>query len=349
MTVGQADDFGGSLTVRLGVEGARIATVDIVSTRPANASRVFIGRSPAEVSVMMGRIFSLCACAQTVAGLEALEQAQGLVLAPAHGAARNLLRLAEMLSQTALRLSLDWPRLLGLALEPDIARACLRAEQTLEQALFAGAVWKSPGSVSFSPDLAAIGEHIESLKHLVDMAVAQNGLADRLRQAVADQGLDDFGRLMNGAVALREDGAVNRRWGDVRVKSVRDAHGLGLATRLEARVADLSALPYEMLEVAKVLGPGEAYNSEVMADGVGAAEVQTARGALSHTVTLKGGLVASYGIDAPTDANFAPDGPVAAGLLGADAIDMDDLMRAAELHVMAIDPCVECKVEVDHA
>jgi uptake hydrogenase large subunit len=37
--------------------------------------------------------------------------------------------------------------------------------------------------------------------------------------------------------------------------------------------------------------------------------------------------------------NFAPTGPVATGLIGARA----DLL-AAELHVLAIDPCVACSV-----
>ena len=45
--------------------------------------------------------------------------------------------------------------------------------------------------------------------------------------------------------------------------------------------------------------------------------------------------------EAPTEANFAPGGAAEAGLKGAAAD-----ARAAELHVLAIDPCVAAVVEI---
>ena len=76
------------------------------------------------------------------------------------------------------------------------------------------------------------------------------------------------------------------------------------------------------------------------------AEVETVRGALRHRIRIEDGRIADYAISAPTEANFRLGGPVEAGLLGAAAAGIES---AARLHVLAIDPCVEFTVEVDHA
>ena len=78
--------------------------------------------------------------------------------------------------------------------------------------------------------------------------------------------------------------------------------------------------------------------------GEGAATVETARGLLTHRVRVERGIVTACQTFAPTDANFAPDGPVVTGLTGQP---LDPV--AARLHVFAIDPCVACSVEVANA
>ena len=350
MPYGGANDLSSTITVRMGVRDAHVTAVDVVSTRLADASKVFVGRTPVQAAQMVGMLFSLCARAQTVAGLEALEQAQDIALAPPHARARDVMRLAEMLSQTALRLCMDWPRLLRLPPEPVVVRACLSAEAALERALFANALWKTPGGASFSPDVQAVLDQISSLVRLVGMTVLradQDGLAEQLRRAVSREHLQSFGALNDEA--RREDGALVRRWNDARVREACDVYGLGLRARLEARLADMTALLDEMAEAAQGLEPGKAFDQKARDSGVGEAHVQTARGVLTHRVTVKDGLIADYVIDAPTDANFAPDGSVVMGLLGADATDSGALMCAAELHVLAIDPCVRFAVEIGHA
>ncbi|RME17768.1 MAG: hypothetical protein D6801_02755, partial [Alphaproteobacteria bacterium] len=109
-----ACDIGGSLTLRLFARGGTVARAEIVSTRPVNAARVFVGEEISAVCARIGQIFSLCGVAQTVAALRAGEAA--LAITPAAGveAGRDLARLAEMFTQTAMRLGLHWPRLLGL-------------------------------------------------------------------------------------------------------------------------------------------------------------------------------------------------------------------------------------------
>lgn len=347
MPVGEGSDFGGAIHVRLDVRGARVRAVNIRSTRLQAASQVLLGHTPSEATAMIGRLFSLCSQAQTIAGLQALEQAGQVALSTPHAVARTLLRQAEMLSQTALRLGMGWPKVLGVALAPEVVRACLGAEQKLERAVFAGAPWKVPGGVTFAPDLDAVHDSLVQLAVSIDKTMQHDGLADQLRHALAQFRIEGFGA---GAVpGNHEDGALSRRWDDERVRKARHGHGLGLLARLEARLADMVCLPKDMSQAAATLASGEAAEVPSDASGTGCAVVETARGKLEHRVTLKDGLITSYAIAAPTDINFAPDGPVAMGLMGVDASQEDAMRRAAELHVLAVDPCVGCTVEVRHA
>lgn len=318
MPDGQLEDFGGHIHVRLGVAQGRVADVAISSSRPRGAARVFVGRTPAESVPMLGALFSLCGRAQTIAGLQALERAQGLHAAPAQASARDLLRLSEMLSQTALRLCLDWPRLLGVAPAAAAARACLAVEAALEKAVFGGPGWKVPGGVAFAPDRAAARATIDSVSALMDEAALSGPLARQLRHALADAGLRDFG-----------------------------GPDTGLLARLDARLAMMAVLPARMRTALDGAAPGDTPVPDApKTDGSGAATVETARGPLTHSARVAGGVIADYEIHAPTDDNFLPGGPVAQGLLGADATAPDAFRRAAELHVLAADPCVRFTLEI---
>ena len=340
-------DFGGAIHIRLDVKGGRVAAVDVRSTRPPEAAQVFRGRRPADVARMMGLIFSLCGRAQTVCALEALEQAQGLSHTPETARARDAMRLAEMLSQTTLRVCLDWPRLLDVPPRPEIARACLDTERGLEQALFAGADWRMPGGIAFSPDLDGARAELQELTVLLD-EVVQGDLADKLRAALAKARLEGFG----AAESVREEdeiGALKRQWRAAAVAGARAAHGSGLLARLEARLADVFVLLGDLDVALSETHMSDAPVQSAAADGTGRACVETARGPLTHSVTLKDGVVQQYVIDAPTDVNFAPDGVVARGLLDAAGGDEAHLKAAAELFALAVDPCVACHLEVDHA
>lgn len=133
------------------------------------------------------------------------------------------------------------------------------------------------------------------------------------------------------------------------VAKARDHYGVGLRVRLLARLADLRDLPRAMLNTIEKLAPCEACPDEPTPEGEGSATVETSRGALTHKVALQDGIVFDYSIEAPTDANFSNDGVVATGLMGADATNLEALKRAAELHVLAVDPCVRCALEINHA
>ncbi|NTV97153.1 MAG: hypothetical protein HGA75_17355 [Thiobacillus sp.] len=77
------------------------------------------------------------------------------------------------------------------------------------------------------------------------------------------------------------------------------------------------------------------------------AAVETSRGLLIHALRLHDGRIAQYRIVAPTEWNFQPGGPLAAAL--AALPDGDDLDTRARRLALAMDPCVDYRVEVEHA
>jgi hypothetical protein len=325
-------DIGGDIRVLLTVSGGRVEHADIRSTRPKNAARVFNGKSPAGLTREIGAVFSLCGRAQTIAALRAAEAALGIPSDPSVEAARNALRHAEMISQSAMRLCLFWPRALGLAPEPGLVRLALETERAMITGLFGGAGWTRPGAATIEP-APALDEVIERLAEAVDEFCG----GTPLRQELARLGLEGFGALPEGMDP--EEGAFARQWDDERTAEARAAYGPGLAARLEASLTDLLALPGWLLAGVSAVSASEE-RAPARNSGMGMSEVETARGRLVHRVSVTDGLVSSCELSAPTEANFRPGGPVTAGLIGADAKDRARLELAAQLHVLAIDPCV---------
>ncbi|GGD43477.1 hypothetical protein [Sinisalibacter lacisalsi] len=322
-------DIAGTIRVTLTPENGRVGGVVIASTRPVAAARMFEGLQAAEMTRRIGRVFSLCGAAQTVAALDAVEQALGIAPAPGVAAAREAARLAEMLTQTVMRLALHWPRALGLDLRPDLVRAALEAERGLEARVL-GEGWRQPGAALGAP--GALDDRLAPL-----MALADDPLPGALAEALAARGIEGFGALAPGQGP--EAGALSRNWDSPAVAALRARHGAGLAVRLAASRHDLEALP-DALAAALARVAETPPRPATRDTGRGAATVETARGPLTHRVEIADGIVTACETEAPTEANFTARGPVATGLTGAP---LDPV--AAELHVLAIDPCVACSVE----
>ncbi|MDQ2089737.1 hypothetical protein [Marimonas arenosa] len=325
--------------ITLDIRDGRVRDVSIRARDTGSATLAFTGMSATELPARIGTVYSLCGRAQTIAALGAIETALGFAARPGIAAARDVLRRAETLSQLAMRFALHWPRALGLPPDPALPRACLAAEQALETALFFGSTWRTPGAGQPEADLAQAEQTLEQLEAAVKNFVTNNDLA----AAVTDAGLDGFGALP--ADVAPEGGTFSRRWEAPAVAEMRARHGPGLTARLTAGLTDLAGMVPELRRALSQVVPA-APQQPACLSGHGIAVVETARGPLTHRVEIADGRITAYTIDAPTEKNFRPDGPVSAGLLGARA---DGLDRAAALHILAVDPCVEFELEVRHA
>ncbi len=126
----------GQLTITLRTAHGRVAGVDIRSSRPLKAPRIFVGRSPATVLETLPMIYSLCATAQAAAARQALGAALGR---PADAAARagRLLVDVETVREHTLGILLGWAEYLGEG--PDGAAATMMGLlPAVRGAVFAG-------------------------------------------------------------------------------------------------------------------------------------------------------------------------------------------------------------------
>jgi hypothetical protein len=168
--------------------------------------------------------------------------------------------------------------------------------------------------------------------------------ADVLERLLADGAAERFAALPEWESQPRETGALARSAGHPLIAAQGLRGGGRLFTRLLARLVELAGLPGRVRALLEGLEADSAPAPAEVRDGVGLAQVEAARGRLIHWVRLRSGQVADYRVVAPTEWNFHPRGGLAADLaaLAADT----DLPRLARLLVDAVDPCVDCRIEV---
>lgn len=359
----------GSLTLTLSLELAagRVSMVDVASTRP-RAARLLVGKTATAALPLLPLLFSVCGDAQGLAGAAAVAGARGQVR-PATPVER-LAVLCEATQEHLWRLLLDWPHLLG---------------QEQMQAEFA--VWFRrlglAGKSGCWPDWGdafvdfvageVLGMPLEAWEHLTGYAPGSAAtLAARLWRALPDEPAGDSGGWLPSASAATFAQALDGSWSDTferhpewqgapaetgslarwrqhpALAAAMLRHGRGARPRLLARLMDLA-------QCARCLAAGADDGAAMPIDacssgpGVGVARVETARGTLLHRVRLEDERVAEYTLVAPTEWNFHSRGAFASLLLGAPATDAETLRRQAAALVLALDPCVPYRIEIEHA
>ncbi|MBL4711846.1 MAG: hypothetical protein JKX75_05005, partial [Gammaproteobacteria bacterium] len=88
--------------------------IELSSTRPLHATKIFIGKTPEQVLTIIPLLFSICGVAQSRAALGAIEQNLNIVEPKKLETARDMLVLVENAKEHMLRLFLDWPKLFNL-------------------------------------------------------------------------------------------------------------------------------------------------------------------------------------------------------------------------------------------
>ncbi|TWA66768.1 coenzyme F420-reducing hydrogenase alpha subunit [Azospirillum baldaniorum] len=376
----------GSVSVRLRTAGGRVRAVSVRVRRPV-AARVLCGRTPDEAMRLVPLLFSLCGTAQSLAALEALEDALGLDARP-HTAARALLAEAEAATNHAWQVLMDWPARLGEAPQPRELAGLRSAAAAIHPALYPARDGLRLGGGSLRPDRATLTAAIAALREGVERTVfagpaptdkaelerwADAGAtpAARLMRRLLTPGMAGFGacgvpalephpagwfgeRLsadaafsenprQNGAPA--HTGPLARRTAHPLVAALLARHGSGLAAHAAARLVELAGVAERLASWADRLDDAEpAPDTGATRRGVGSGVMETARGRLAHWLRLEDGHIADYRIAAPTEWNFAADGPLAQGLDGT-ATDAA-LAERAGLLVAALDPCVASTITI---
>ncbi|MGI2259355.1 nickel-dependent hydrogenase large subunit [Shewanella sp. GXUN23E] len=130
------------------------------------------------------------------------------------------------------------------------------------------------------------------------------------------------------------------------MKSFSLAPQLALLQLWCARLLDIAAMPEALKGISAGAPANWAFSAHRGLGGRGSGLVDAARGALVHSVELHAGRIHRYGIVAPTEWNFHPQGWVAR-LLGQIDAPSPALTRQAMLWVIwGADPCVGFQLEV---
>jgi hypothetical protein len=157
-------DLAGGLNIGLRRRDGGLA-VDIRSSRPVAASRVFVGRSVGETAGGLPALFSICATAQACACVSAIEAALGLTAAPSVTRMRRLLVDAETVKEHLWRMLLDWPAFLDRPPGAKAMSAAMAAYNGLRTALRASELLQI-GAPPAAPDISALAARLDDLVRL---------------------------------------------------------------------------------------------------------------------------------------------------------------------------------------
>lgn len=84
-------------------------------------------------------------------------------------------------------------------------------------------------------------------------------------------------------------------------------------------------------------------------DGLGVAQIRTARGVLTHAAELAGGVVSRYQVWAPTDVFFSNETALLALLAGQTWGNLDQMRQGLNQAILALDPCLPYVMELNDA
>jgi hypothetical protein len=371
----------GELQIGLQLSARRVAQVRIRSTRPDVARSLLQGRRRADVLAAVPRLFSICGHSQSVVSALACAAAAGETASPALLARGSSTVSAEVVREGAWRILLDWPRWLA---EPpgDAAIAAARGAlawraatpgdgastgaPALAQAIAVAAFGTSAGDWLALDSEARIDRWMDTgptaaarfMRRVRDDDAAALDGDERSTQAApllaatpdatwlaelaqAGDAEPAFAQQPTWHGAPAETGALARQQQDPLVAALLRRSATRIPARFMARLRELALL------LAGRAAP--AAGALALAPGTGIAWVENARGLLVHQVRLDGDRVAAYRIVAPTEWNFHPAGVLARSLTGRNAGDPDQVKARANVLVHALDPCVACKIEIEHA
>lgn len=335
------------------------ADTPVAGVREPLAERLLRARPAALAPALLGSLYALCGHAHRICAEMALQALQAPDAPVQPDAKQRQALWSETLREHVRRLFLDWPRLLG---SPESDGQALAASPALHPTVEPGApalvdwmehqvlgmpvtVWNRACQESLT---AGLLQWAHEIRNPLTLALRQaqpwacvwtlplqalrpdaegtvlTALAAQLREDA------DFSRLPHVQEQWRETGCWSRA-ADAELP-VTDVW-----TRLAARVHDLAQLGQpggvqRLRAGARALGGGEAL-----------AWCEMARGLLVHWLRVDAqGRVERYGILAPTEWNFHPQGAAAQILRQLPSqVPPQQMSAAVGLLIAAFDPCVE--------
>lgn len=258
----------------------------------------------------------------------------------------------------------------GFTLQPQLqtnaetlGRLICHLSQILDRAVFGlpAARWSAMSSVEELERWIADKETAAAryLAQLVESGIAQLGQTkiqalpamddEMLHQRLQQPDADAFIASPEWEGGPCETSSLTRQADHPLVGAMLDGYGMGLLTRLVARLLELASIPERLSAMLRELDQEAAPVSSaqpVLTAGKGLGVTEAARGRLVHCASLSGDVIERYQILAPTEWNFHPGGLVAQGLQGLACGCESAMRRQASLFISAVDPCVGYSLEL---
>jgi coenzyme F420-reducing hydrogenase alpha subunit len=342
MSVERERLYAGVVRIAAGLAGGRVATVAVRSERPRGLGAELARHPPAAIPDLARRLFALCGVSQAMAARCALDMAGASVASPSPTAIVQSLA-AERVTAHLQATYIDW----SAAVPPTPAEAA-----AIPRAL-AAAQNPDGGGDALCDIVAGLGmsaaPRAGSWGHRLLAAAGDDGTgqpacdplgpADDARVLAA---LDHQGEAFAAAPSLP---GRRPQTGPAARAARRGLTARSPAGRLGARLAEIAEAAC-VLTGAQLADPAEWIVAGRLAPGTGFCAIETPRGRLHHLVRLgPQGAVLRYLILAPTEWNFAADGPFATALNGLH-LKPDAARPAIERLASLYDPCVGCTIEV---
>ncbi|MFZ1385961.1 MAG: hypothetical protein WBP46_02445 [Thiolinea sp.] len=336
--------------MQVGLEG-RIHIVLNLATRSASVQiqrplaaiqKLLVGKTVEQVLEHIPLLFSICSYAQSLAALNACQQALGIAMNKELQTAQQELVNLETQREHVLRILMDWNE---QAPNPALVQQAMRVLPQAKASWF-----KAGQAFSLDSEVAIIDTDILDAwdafldTHIFAMPVDEWSRLNTLQalqawidaqatlpaQALAQLQQQHLASLGANAFPLAQEASVLKRQAQQPViQASLTRYGNGVFTRHLARLVELANAP--------------SWQNDW---------VEAARGELQHEVTLNADqAIETYKILAPTDVNFAASGIAAAGLqtLLQTTQNSMQLDHYARLWIAAIDPCVAYELELQHA
>lgn len=363
--------------------------VQLSSSRPILASRLFEGKSCNETLQTLPLIFNICGQAQGVAAVRAIESAQNMV--PTHEVEhqRNQLVQLETLREHLWRVLLDWPGFTGTEADQSLLADLMRQIQAIRHRLDPRlTLTRTPGLTQTNGTIDA--EQLRALQQSIslglfccpldhwlafDAKALHDWIADtdapttQLLRYVVEQGWADLGCTDTLPMPdLNDDDMIQRLDAHDAPAFIAspDWQGQNLETGPSARLAThpllhelrqrhgqglLMRLVARLIEIAQLAMENDRACTppQETSNGLGISQLEAARGRLCHRIVLDGERIRRYRILAPTEWNFRPGGPAAQALAAVKADDAKTVRLQANMLIHAIDPCVSYQLSMGRA
>ena len=357
-----AFDYRLCITLRPAAPGR--VRVEIDSSRPLFAARLFEGKTPEQALVMLPSLFNVCGRAHQAAAAGAFDSLlKAGLAAPGRQHTRRRAVLAESLREHLLRLHLDWPQLMGAALDFEalgqINRVCsdlLRSEASAKAAgplreFIERRTLMIPGAdfrrIDSREELLRWAQRSDSAPaRFIDWLSQHDVLAPsamplplkeldagRMQHHLDAENWADFVARPQWDEQCRETGPFARHAEHALIRDLQARRGGVLMARYAARLLDVADAAHELLDADGEQPWGRAES--------GLAMVEASRGTLVHRVVLDAQRhICRYRILAPTEWNFHPEGIAVRLLESIPCTPGSDISLLARLAVHAVDPCV---------